>query len=140
MKHTIQCASQPGRSKLTSLCWMPTLYPLMAQHGGCVCGLPQMCVCHIITGDKNRPVVKVLFPLHTSISKSTLAQYFDCTLTPLIPERKISKLELLNSFLIYRNIHILVEKLQKLKNPFNQTYKWSEKATQFQSEAHSYFM
>jgi hypothetical protein len=29
-----------------------------------VCGLPQMCVCHIITGDKNRPVVKVLFPLH----------------------------------------------------------------------------
>jgi hypothetical protein len=30
-----------------------------------VCGLPQMCVCHIITGDKNRPVVKVLFPLHT---------------------------------------------------------------------------
>jgi hypothetical protein len=32
----------------------------MAQHGGGVCGLPQMCVCHIITGDKNRPVVKVL--------------------------------------------------------------------------------
>jgi hypothetical protein len=45
---------------------MPTLYPLVAQHGGGVCGLPQMCVCHIITGDKNRPVVKVLFPLHKS--------------------------------------------------------------------------
>jgi hypothetical protein len=24
-------------------------------------------MCHIITGDKNRPVVKVLFPLHTFI-------------------------------------------------------------------------
>jgi hypothetical protein len=34
-----------------------------------VCGLPQMCVCHIITGDKNRPVVKVLFPLHISVLK-----------------------------------------------------------------------
>jgi hypothetical protein len=26
-------------------------------------------VCHIITGDKNRPVVKVLFPLHTLFSE-----------------------------------------------------------------------
>jgi hypothetical protein len=27
-----------------------------------------MCVCHIIAGDKNRPVVKVLFPLHVLFS------------------------------------------------------------------------
>jgi len=51
---------------------MPTLYPLMAQHGGGVCGLPQMCVCHIITGDKNRPVVKVLFPLHPRVKPGLL--------------------------------------------------------------------
>ncbi len=31
----------------------------------CVCGLPSMCVCYIITRDKNRTIVKVLFPLHT---------------------------------------------------------------------------
>ncbi len=29
-----------------------TLYPFMAQHEGCVCGLPSMCVCDIITRDK----------------------------------------------------------------------------------------
>ncbi len=44
----------------------------MAQHGGGVCGLPQMCVCHIITGDKNRPVVKVLFPLHPRVKLGLL--------------------------------------------------------------------
>jgi hypothetical protein len=37
-----------------------------------VCGLPQMCVCHIITGDKNRPVVKVLFPLHIFYKTETM--------------------------------------------------------------------
>ncbi len=31
-----------------------------------VCGLPSMCMCHIITRDKNRTTVKVLFPLHVS--------------------------------------------------------------------------
>ncbi len=30
----------------------------------CVCGLPSMCVCHIIARDKNKTIVKVLFPLH----------------------------------------------------------------------------
>ncbi len=29
-----------------------------------VCGLPSMCVCHIITRNKNKTTVKVLFPLH----------------------------------------------------------------------------
>jgi hypothetical protein len=33
-----------------------------------LCVLPQMCVCHIITGDKNRPVIKVFFPLLVCLS------------------------------------------------------------------------
>jgi hypothetical protein len=41
-----------------------TLYPSIAQHGGCVCGLPSMCVCHIITRDKTRMTVKLLLSLH----------------------------------------------------------------------------
>ncbi len=28
------------------------------------CSLPSMCVCHVITRDKNRTIVKVLFPQH----------------------------------------------------------------------------
>jgi hypothetical protein len=35
-------------------------------------------VCHIITGDKNRPVVKVLFPLHISQSLEVTFGPLDC--------------------------------------------------------------
>jgi hypothetical protein len=38
----------------------------------CVCGPPSMCVCHIITWDKTRMTIKVLFSLHISLFKPVL--------------------------------------------------------------------